>query len=284
MAGIFKGPSRAAGKEPRTDGRQSKNPGGGNRGNPQQVPQRPWSWWPILIAFLIWDLVLFWPRSKTEVSIPYSAFLAELRTDNVTRVHIVGASITGAFAKPVLWPEQKKSQASEQGSASKTASPTPSATKAQQHSTPAHPFSAFETTFPATVGDPNLMALLESHHVLVDVSPPSTPWLLNLLVDWAPMLLLIAFFWWMSAKASRAQSGLFNIGRIKARRYSSDRPEITFNDVAGANEAKMGIAGGGGFPKATEEVPRPGSAHSEGGSARGPTRNRQNAAGEGCGR
>ena len=75
-----------------------------------------------------------------------------------------------------------------------------------------------------TVGDPNLIALLESHHVLVDVSPPSTPWLLDLLVDWAPMLLLIAFFWWMSAKASRAQSGLFNIGRIKARRYSTRRP------------------------------------------------------------
>ena len=125
-----------------------------------------------MVACEKWDLVLFWPRSKTEVSIPYSAFLAELRTDNVTRVHIVGASITGAFAKPVLWPEQKKSQASEQRRCSKTASPTPSATKAQQHSTPAHPFSAFETTFPATVGDPNLIALLESHHVLVDVSPP----------------------------------------------------------------------------------------------------------------
>ncbi len=54
------------------------------------------------------------------------------------------------------------------------------------------------------------------------------------------MLLLIGFFWWMSARATgAAQSGMFGIGRMKARRYSSDRPEITFNDVAGAGEAKM---------------------------------------------
>ena len=53
------------------------------------------------------------------------------------------------------------------------------------------------------------------------------------------MLLLIGFFWWMSAKASAAQSGVFGIGRMKARRYSSERPKITFNDVAGAVEAKM---------------------------------------------
>jgi cell division protease FtsH len=83
------------------------------------------------------------------------------------------------------------------------------------------------------------MPLLESQHVLIEVSPATTPWLLDVLVDWAPMLLLIGFFSWMSAKAGAAQSGVFSIGRMKARRYSSDRPKITFNDVAGAVEAKM---------------------------------------------
>ena len=31
---------------------------------------------------------------------------------------------------------------------------------------------------------------------------------------------------------------MFGFGRSKARRYSSDQPKVTFNDVAGADEAK----------------------------------------------
>jgi len=50
--------------------------------------------------------------------------------------------------------------------------------------------------------------------------------------------LLIGFFWWMAGKSSRAQSGMFGFGRMRARRYSSEQPRITFADVAGADEAK----------------------------------------------
>lgn len=163
-------------------------------------------------------------------------FLAQVHADNVSSVRIVGTGITGTFAKPILWPEPKPVTASKPESrASPGANPQP-----EQHTAPSQRFAAFETTFPATEGDPDLMPLLESHHVVVDVSPNTTPWLLELLIDVAPWVLLIGFFWWMSAKATgAAQSGIFGIGRMKARRYSSDQPAITFNDVAGADEAKM---------------------------------------------
>jgi cell division protease FtsH len=213
---------------------QQQTPGGGPPGRRPQVPQRPWSWWPFLVALLVWDLILFWPRSHPEANLPYSTFLAQVRADNITRVRIEGADITGAFAKPILWPAPKPATASKPES---QASP---AAKAKAQAEPPHRFAEFQTTFPATVGDPGLMALLESHHVLVEVSSTTTPWLLQAILDWAPWLLLIGFFWWMSARATGAgQSGIFGIGRMKARRYSSDRPAITFNDVAGADEAKM---------------------------------------------
>ena len=213
---------------------QQTRPKGGTSGQRHQVPQIPWSWWPILAAILIWDLILFWPRSHPEASIPYSTFLAQIRADNIPNVHVVGASITGSFARPFLWPEPKPTTASKPESRA-----SPSA-KAEKPAAPPPRFTAFQTTFPATVGDPGLMPLLESHHVVVEVSPTSTPWLLDVLMEWAPMLLLIGFFWWMSARAAgAARSGMFGIGRMKARRYSSDRPEITFNDVAGAGEAKI---------------------------------------------
>jgi cell division protease FtsH len=96
----------------------------------------------------------------------------------------------------------------------------------------------FSTTFPADVGDPRLLPLLASHQVVVDVQSPATPWFVTLLTDGLPILLLVALFVWMGRQATRQQSGLFSFGRSRARQYAADRPEVTFDDVAGADEAK----------------------------------------------
>ena len=64
------------------------------------------------------------------------------------------------------------------------------------------------------------------------------PWFVELLVAWGPLILLFGFFWWLSNRAMRSQSGMFGFGRTRAKRYSSEQPKITFNDVAGADEAK----------------------------------------------
>jgi cell division protease FtsH len=55
------------------------------------------------------------------------------------------------------------------------------------------------------------------------------------------MLLLLGFFWWMGMKAPQNQAGLFGLGRSKARRYNEGEPKITFDDVAGADEAKSDL-------------------------------------------
>jgi cell division protease FtsH len=72
----------------------------------------------------------------------------------------------------------------------------------------------------------------------VDVSSSSTPWFIDLLVTWGPLIVLFGFFWWLSSRAARSQSGVFGFGRMRAHRYSSEQPKVTFNDVAGADEAK----------------------------------------------
>ena len=98
---------------------------------------------------------------------------------------------------------------------------------------------SFARSFRARSATPNLMALLEAHHVVIDVSSsPGNSWFVSILVNWMPMLLLIGFFWWMAGKSTRAQSGMFGFGRMRVRRYSSEQPGVTFADVAGADEAK----------------------------------------------
>ncbi|MGE5345860.1 MAG: ATP-dependent metallopeptidase FtsH/Yme1/Tma family protein, partial [Acidithiobacillales bacterium] len=64
--------------------------------------------WLILLALLIWNLLTFLPRTRPEVNIPYTAFLAQVRAGNVKDVRIRGAAISGTFGAPVVWPPEKK--------------------------------------------------------------------------------------------------------------------------------------------------------------------------------
>lgn len=194
---------------------------------------------------------MLWPRHQHPeiANIPYSTFLQQVGSDNVTNVHITGDTITGTVAKPLVWPPPKHNvesakakrqaaSANSAGAANKSVSASPQAASKSSSQPSSRSYHEFRVIFPAVVGDPNLMNLLESHHVTVDVSAPSRPWLLDVLIDWFPMLLLIGFFWWMASSASRTQKGMFGFGRMKARRYSSEQPKVTFSDVAGADEAK----------------------------------------------
>jgi cell division protease FtsH len=210
-------------------------------------PGWPWIWWVILAALMVWNVLLFLPASQPEVSIPYSTFLSQVRADNVTKVHISGAEISGTFAKPFLWPQPTvaaTAAASPQPTAAITAvaspQPSASATVAETPSEASQPqsYGEFMTNFPEAIGDRELLPLLEAHGVQVDVSPAPSPWLGMLLSNGLPLLLLVLVMVWMGRQAAQSQAGIFGFGRSKARRYMADHPEVTFDDVAGADEAK----------------------------------------------
>jgi len=188
-----------------------------------QLPRVSWFWWVVLIGLMAWNIWTLWPTSRPEVNLPYSAFLEQVRTGNVTGVQISGSEITGKFAQPVTWPE-----------------PAPASTPATSiQPTPApQTYTVFVTTFPETVGDPNLMSLLEQHAVEVSVTPPPNPLLSALLANGLPLLLLVLVMVWMGRQATQSQSGIFGFGRSKPRVNTVERPTVTFKDVAGADEAK----------------------------------------------
>jgi cell division protease FtsH len=207
---------------------------------PSPPPVAPWIWLLILGTLLAWNVMSFWPRSTPEIEIPYTTFLNEVRGDNVSAVSVSGAKITGSFTKawtpPAHTSKAAPAKAGETAPAKTAESKTPAA-KTRTKPTP-QSYTHFHTTFPDAIGDPRLLPLLEDHHVTVEATPPASHWMLDLLIGWLPMLLLIGFFVWMGRKAGKNQGGLFGFGRTKARRYSSASPKVTFNDVAGADEAK----------------------------------------------
>ena len=161
-------------------------------------PKRIAIWWLILIGLLIWNVFSFWPKSTPSVTLPYSTFLSQIRADNVAVVKITGAEISGSFVHPLTWPSPTSATpATPAATVTVKASPVATVTPAT--------YTRFRTTFPATVGDPNLMPLLEAHNVEVKVSLPASPWFMTLLIDGLPLLLLVGFFVWMGQRGMRSE-------------------------------------------------------------------------------
>jgi cell division protease FtsH len=199
-------------------------------------PKRPqlgggWIWWLVaLVVILIWNVWVFLPKSQPQVSLPYSVFRDQVQAGNVKSVQINGSQITGVFAKAIPW------------------SPTPipdftppaALATAQAAATPVL-YPDFATYFPQDVGDPSLLPLLEAHGVQVNVAPPASPLVPDLLMTALPIVLLVVVLLWMGRQASQAQGGVFSFGRSKARRYTGEESKVTFADVAGEDEAKKDL-------------------------------------------
>jgi cell division protease FtsH len=162
---------------------------------------------------LVWLLpsLLGQASSPSNETVTYSTFIAQVNANNVQSVTISDFTIMGVFRSPVP----------------STDGPTRS--------------THFTTTVPQ-FGNADLIALLQEHHVAIDVQPSSSSSLafwLNILFFVGPIVLLVVLFWWMSRRVTSAQSGLFSFGKSRARLYlGGGKTQTTFADVAGVDEAK----------------------------------------------
>ena len=93
-----------------------------------------------------------------------------------------------------------------------------------------------------TPDDPKLIDTLIQKGVQVKAEPPDeSPWYMTLLLSWFPMLLLIGvwiFFMRQMQGGGSGGRGAMSFGRSKARLISEETAKVTFEDVAGVDEAK----------------------------------------------
>lgn len=86
--------------------------------------------------------------------------------------------------------------------------------------------------------DPELMKLLRINIPDFDIKPPQT-FLSNLFYSLGPMLLFILFLWFFIYRGAAAGGGkMLSFGKSRARLATKDKMKVTFNDVAGIEEAK----------------------------------------------
>jgi len=185
----------------------------------QKIPtQKPLNWTQLLFYLLIGILIInifriFTPPDYLELS--YSDFKNQVDQGKIARVTIKGDNITGNFKQPMR--ESSRGKVSDQ--------------EAIKHE-------HFKTVLPS-LGDPELIGLLENNGVIIKAKSEEKSWLWTMAVSFLPWLLLIGFFVYSSRKfQERAGGGLFGFGKSKAKLFTKSMIDITYHDVAGLSNTK----------------------------------------------
>jgi cell division protease FtsH len=215
-------------------------------------PGRTWWWFlGILLANYLLMRLLF-PSPDAPLTVPYTFFKNEVGKGNVEAIYSQGESITGRFKSPVTYPPPAEMSTAPSGETQTTdeKSPAPSGesqTKSQPAAAlrgPPKTSTNFTTTLPTFV-DPGLETFLIDNGVEISAKPieeGGSP-LATLLFGFGPALLFIGFYVWMFRRMAKQGGGMgggiMGIGKSKARRYDQEKDtKITFDDVAGIDEAE----------------------------------------------
>ena len=87
--------------------------------------------------------------------------------------------------------------------------------------------------------DADLINILRSRNVTIKAKPPTeSPWYMNILVSWFPMVLLIAVWIFFMRQMQSGGGKALSFGKSRARLLSEHSAKVTFEDVAGIDEAK----------------------------------------------
>jgi cell division protease FtsH len=95
---------------------------------------------------------------------------------------------------------------------------------------------AFRTFAP--LGYDKLVDTLLAKKVTVNYQPDQTPTWANMLISWAPFLLLIGFWIFFMRQMQSGGNKALSFGKSKAKLMASQQKKVTFKDVAGVEEAK----------------------------------------------
>ena len=90
-------------------------------------------------------------------------------------------------------------------------------------------------------GDDGLVGDLLNNNVIIKAAPPEKQSvLMQILINWFPLLILIALwvFFMRQMQGGAGGRGAMSFGKSRARMLSEDQVKVTFQDVAGAEEAK----------------------------------------------
>jgi cell division protease FtsH len=210
------------------------------RGMPEQERPSPpphrrpgFIWFVLALIALNWISVLaLQPSGQPRVTVPFSPFfLDQVKTTQVRSISTTGNTIEGNFKAALRYPNAK-----------------------------AKPTKLFKTEVPTFWNGSQLSALLQEKgvQIVAKSTRSSTPLLVELLLGFGPTLLIIGLFVLAARRAGAGGGlgGLASFGRSQARRVDPEKIRVTFDDVAGIDEAKRELSEIVDFLRAPERYER----------------------------
>ena len=209
----------------------------GSPGTPGATGMPPRRSWLVFLAILFVNYLVvsyLFPGPGQPVTVPYTVFKEQAANGNVASIYSRGTSIEGRFKQAFTWPAENGRTSQE-----------------------------FATELPAFV-DAGLERFLIDHGVEISAQPirQGSGWA-TLLFGFGPAILIIAFYVWLYRRAQQGgglgggMGGLMGIGKSKARRYDQQAGgKVTFDDVAGIDEAENELVEIVDFLKSPEKYTR----------------------------
>jgi cell division protease FtsH len=207
---------------PQDEGGWRVAPAPDGRGTPDAPKQRPphrWRGFWIVVAVVLainWLSLLMVQSSQPRVKVSFSPyFLDQVTAGHVESISSKGDTIEGTFTTKVVYPPGSDTTAT----------------------------TLFKTQVPSFWSNDALTTLLQTHKVEVNAKNPNpgTSLLGELLLGFGPTILFVGLFWLLARRAQSGAGGLGglgNFGRSQARRADPAKIRVTFDDVAGIDEAK----------------------------------------------
>lgn len=217
--------------------RRQRNPGDQGETPPPRRGGSPLLW--ILLAFTL----MFWAQqywaTRDVQRISYSEFKEEVRAEKIAKVRISGERVTGEYKLP----EGEQSREQRQG-------PQPRAEKSdeivdipglggEEKKNRGKRFYTVRLT-----EDDELLPLLDKYNVKYDIEL-STTWL-SQLISWVAPILILVLIWSFLFRRMFSGGGpgasILSFGKSRARMSSESHVSVTFEDVAGIDEAKAELS------------------------------------------
>ena len=158
----------------------------------------------VVIALVMMTIFRNFSNPGMSGDLTYSQFISDVKTGRVGSVSIEGSSITGQLTDG----------------------------------------NRFTTYSPETNNDALIGTLLENNVEIKGMEPNKNSFWAHALISWFPIILLLAIwiYFMRQMQGGGGGRGALSFGKSRARLLSEDQIKITFNDVAGVEEAKQEVS------------------------------------------